>query len=422
VRRSRVFARICGVEGGVVEDVCEDADGAVVVHARPRARRRSRCGVCGRRSPGYDQGIGRRRWRALDLGVVRCFVEADAPRVACRRHGVTTAQVPWARHRAWHTRSFEEVVCWLATQASTTAICRLMRVSWSTVGQICARVVGELETQRPDRLEGLRRIGVDELSYRVGQRYITVVVDHDTGRLVWAKEGRDRATVRAFFDALGAERTARIEAVSSDLGGWVTREVAASCPAAVLCIDPFHVVALATGALDVVRREVWNDARRAGDQTQARWLKGARYAVWKNPEHLTGRQRAKLATITTTNRRLYRAYLLKEQLRAVFHADSADAALAILDAWLRWASRSRLGSFVKLARTLREHRQGIEATLRLRLTNARIEAVNTTLRLIVRRAYGFHSATALIALAMLTCGGLRPALPGRAAGPHGPGW
>ena len=115
--------------------------------------------------------------------------------------------------------------------------------------------MADLEATRPDRLEGLRQIGIDELSYRVGQRSITVVVDHDTGRLVWAREGRDRETVQAFFDLLGAERTSRIEAVSSDLGAWVTRQVAASCPDAALCIDPFHVVRLATDALDVVRRE-----------------------------------------------------------------------------------------------------------------------------------------------------------------------
>ena len=413
MRYGSVFARICGVEGGVVEQVTIDGDGAVVVHVRPRARAASRCGVCGRRSAGYDRGEGRRRWRALDLGSVRCFVEADAPRVACRRHRVVVARVPWARHGSWYTRGFEDVAGWLATKASKTAITSLLRISWPAVGQIISRVVRELETTRPDRLAGLRRIGIDELSYRVGQRYITVVVDHDSGRLVWACDGRDKDTVKRFFALLGGERTSRIEAVSTDLGAWVTRAVAEAAPTATVCIDPFHVVRLATDALDVVRREVWNDARRSGDKQAARWLKGARYAVWKNPENLTDRQRAKLATIQQTNRRLYRAYLLKEQLRAVFHADTAETAIMILDRWLAWACRSRLASFVKLARTIREHRTGIEATLRLRLTNARIEAVNTTLRLIVRRAYGFHSATALIALAMLTCGGLRPDLPGR---------
>ena len=202
----------------------------MIVHVRPRARLASRCGVCGRRSGGYDQGEGRRRWRALDLGVVRCFIEADAPRVACRRHGVVVARVPWARHGAWHTRAFEDVVGWLAAATSKTTITLLMRMSWPAVGQIIARVVGELEQARPDRLSGLRRIGIDELSYRVGQRYITVVVDHDSGRLVWAADGRDKATVQRFFETLGPQRTPQIEAVSTDLGAWVTRAVAEAAP------------------------------------------------------------------------------------------------------------------------------------------------------------------------------------------------
>jgi transposase len=198
------------------------------------------------------------------------------------------------------------------------------------------------------------------------------------------------------------------------MGDWITRVVEQQCPQATLCLDPFHIVALASDALDEVRREVWNEARRAGDASGARWLKGARWALWKRPERLTERQQAKLASIAAVNRRLYRAYLLKEQLRVVFHEPDAAAAIALLDAWLAWARRCRIPSFVKLAKTISGQRAGIVATLIDRLSNARTEAINTTLRLICRRAYGFHSAEALIALAMLTVGGLRPPLPGRA--------
>jgi transposase len=293
-----------------------------------------------------------------------------------------------------------------------------MRVSWLTVGRIIERVVAEQSASRGDPLEGLRRVGIDELSYRKGQRYITVVVCHDSGRLVWAADGRDRKTVARFFAELGPQRAAQLELVSSDMGEWITREVAAHCPGAVLCLDPFHVVALASDALDQVRREVWNEARRAGDTTGARWLKGARWALWKRPERLSERQRAKLQTIEHVNRRLYRAYLLKEQLRLVFQEPDTEAAIALLDAWLAWARRCRIASFVKLAQTIKAHYQGIVATLTHRLSNARIEAINTTLRLICRRAYGFHSADALIALAMLTVGGLRPSLPGRRWNPR----
>jgi transposase len=408
---------LLGLERAVVEDVRVDEEG-LVVRVRPRRRDVSRCGVCGRRAPGYDRGEGRRRWRALDLGTTKAFVEAAAQRVECARHGVVVARVPWARHGSWFTREFEDQAAWLATQCSKSAVCELMRVSWLTVGRIIERVVAEQSVRRGDPLAVLRRIGIDELSYRKGQRYITVVVCHDSGRLVWAADGRDKQTVTQFFAALGPERSARIELVSSDLGEWITQVVEKRCPAATLCLDPFHVVALASDALDLVRRELWNETRRAGDTTGARWLKGARWALWKRPERLSERQQAKLATIASVNRRLYRAYLLKEQLRVVFQERDPAAAIALLDAWLSWARRCRIASFVKLAKTITQHYQGIVATLTHRLSNARIEAINTTLRLICRRAYGFHSADALIALATLTVGGLRPSLPGRLPNPR----
>jgi transposase len=411
VREHRVLARLVGVERAVVEEVVFEED-AVVVRVRPRRRDASRCGMCGRRARGYDRGEGARRWRALDLGTTKAFIEAEAPRVECPRHGVVVARTAWARHGSRFTRAFEQQVAWLATHCSKSAVCELMRISWPTVGRMIERVVADEQARQGDPLEGLRRIGIDELSFRKGQRYITVVVDHDTGRLVWAAEGRDKQTVLGFFDQLGPERAAGIRLVSSDLGEWITRAVLERCPQAALCLDPYHVVALASSALDEVRREVWQQARRAGDTAGARWLKGARWALWKRPERLTDRQQAKLATIEHVNRRLYRAYLLKEQLRLVFHSDP-DEAVALLDAWLGWARRCRITSFVKLAKTITANRAGIVATLTHRLSNARIEAINTTLRLITRRAYGFHSANALIALAMLTVGGLRPTLPGR---------
>ena len=414
MRGGRVFARLFGLGRAVVEGVTVEDDGSVVVAARPRGREGSRCGLCGRRCPGYDQGEGRRRWRALDLGTTKAFVEAEAPRVQCARHGVVVARLPWARHGSWFTREFEQQVAWLATACSKTAVCDLMRISWLTVGRIIERVVVDERAKRGDPLRGLQRIGIDELSYRKGQRYITAVVDHDSGRLVWAADGRDKQTVARFFVELGGERCAQLELVSSDMGEWILKALPEHCPQATLCLDAFHIVKLASDALDEVRREVWNEARRTGDTAGARWLKGARWALWKRPERLSERQRAKLASIAAVNRRLYRAYLLKEQLRVVFHEPDTAAAIALLDAWLAWARRCRITSFVQLAKTIKQHYAGIVATLTHRLTNARSEAINTTLRLICRRAYGFHSADALIALAMLTVGGLCPPLPGRA--------
>jgi len=186
-----------------------------------------------------------------------------------------------------------------------------------------------------DRLEGLRRIGIDEISHRKGHRYLTVVVDHDTGRLVWAAPGHDEATLHRFFDALGPQRSAQLSLVSADAADWIANAVAVRCPQAVLCLDPFHVVKWATDALDQVRRQTWNTARRAGETAVAKELKDARFALWKNPQDLTRRQHAKLARIAEVNRPLYRAYLLKEELRLVFRVKGGHG-VALLDAWLSW--------------------------------------------------------------------------------------
>jgi transposase len=317
--------------------------------------------------------------------------------------------VPWARHGSRFTRSFEDQVAWLAVNCSKTAVSQLMRIAWRTVGGICERVAAEAAEGR-DLLAGLTRIGIDEISHRKGQRYLTVVVDHDTGRLVWAAPGRDRKTVEAFLERLGEERCKQLELVSCDMASWITAPVSERCPSAELCLDPFHVVQLATRALDEIRREVWNQARREGLTALAGELKDARFALWKNPENLTARQELKLARIEHANRPLFRAYLLKEQLRQIYRIPAADAA-QLLEQWLVWARRCRLRPFVKLAKTITDQKPGILAAINNGLSNARVEAINTQIRLITRRAFGFHTPEALIALAMLSLGGLCPPLP-----------
>lgn len=415
-----------------MERVEYDEDGAVLVaHVRPYERERRRCPVCRRRCPVYDQGEGRRRWRALDLGCVRAELEADAPRVRCPAHGVLVAAVPWARHRAGHTRSFDDQVAWLAVACSKTAVTQLMRVAWRTVGAVITRVCADIDAQ-VDRLDGLRRIGIDEISYRRGQRYLTVVVDHDTRRLVWVADGRSKKVVASFFDALGADRSTLITHVSADGASWIADVVTERAPQAIRCADAFHVVSWATDALDAVRQQAWNDARalarsepkrtrgrppadappRPGTD-RARAVRRARYALWKNPENLTENQHAKLAWVAQTDPRLYRAYLLKEGLRHVFTVKGQEG-IEALDRWVSWARRCRIPAFVKLGRQVVAHRTEIEAALREDLSNALIESTNTKIRLLTRIAFGFHSPDPLIALAMLSLGGYRPDLPGRA--------
>ncbi|QNN51167.1 ISL3 family transposase [Nocardioides mesophilus] len=429
MQNATLWRALLGVEKTVIESVEYDEDELrLIAHVRARARARARCGRCQRRSSAYDRGEGRRRWRALDLGTIQVFLEADAPRVNCSVHGPTVAAVPWARHDAGHTLAFDEQVAWLATQCSKTAITELMRIAWRTVGAIITRVWADVEAVH-DRFAGLRRIGIDEISYKRGQKYLTVVVDHDSGRLVWAAPGREKATLEQFFDALGEERCAQITHVSADGADWISAVVANRCPNAVRCADPFHIVKWATEALDDVRRQAWNAARSrpGGRADRIRWsrgrirqdaagaakaLKHARFALWKNPENLTTRQAAKLAWIAKTDPTLHRAYLLKEGLRLVFQLGYDEAAKA-LQAWIGWARRCRIPTFVDLQRRIVKHRPSILAAIEHGLSNGRIESVNTKIRLITRVAFGFKSPDALIALAMLNLGGHRPALPGR---------
>lgn len=414
MRTSRVWARLLGVEQAVIEEVTlegEDAEARLVVRVRPRAGQRSRCGQCGRRCPGYDQGEGARRWRSVDLGTVRTFLEAQAPRVRCPEHGIGVAAVPWARPGARHTSAFEDTCAWLTAHAAATTVSTLLRVTWRTVTDIVTRVVAD-SLAGTDRLDGVRRVGIDEIAHRKGHRYLTVVTCHDTGRIVWAGKGRDAATLRGFFDALGPERSAALTHVSADGAEWIHTVVAQRAPQAVLCLDPFHVVAWATKALDAVRRDTWNQLRKAGQAAAAKEFKGSRWALVKNPEDLTGEQRTTLAGIAKTNKGLYRAYLLKEQLRAVF-AVKGDEGRQLLAGWLAWAKRSKLPEFVKLAKTIERYKTLIWNTLEHGLSNARSEATNTHLRVLTRRSYGFHTPEALIAMAMLTRGGACPELPGR---------
>ncbi len=200
----------------------------------------------------------------MDLGTIPAYMEAEAPRVSCPEHGVVVAAVPRARHDARFTRAFEDQAAWLTTHASKSTVSELMRVVWRTVGGIVTRVVAEAEAMT-DRLKGLSEIGIDEISYRKGHKCLTVVVDHGSGRPLWAKEGRDEKTLSQFFEKLGKKRCSRIELVSADGASWIAKTVARYCPQTKLCVDPFHVVSWAADALDEVRRDIWNEARRAGE-------------------------------------------------------------------------------------------------------------------------------------------------------------
>jgi transposase len=405
VRVTTAFKRLLRLPGASIIDVSFTGEG-VVVTVRLRRRRRV-CSMCGQTGSLEIHGRRVKRWRHLDVGAGRCWIECELRLLRCRDCGVRLEAVPWARPGSHHTRDFEDTVAWLAQQMAFSPITRLLRVGWRTVGAIVERVVSDhLDSAR---LEALVCIGVDEISYRRHHRYLTSVADHHSGAIVWCAPGRNSATLQGFFDELG-DRKDSIRAISIDMSGEYQRAIRAALPEAEMCFDPFHVVRLGARATDRVRRDEWN-AHDRSHTPAGRWVKHTRWSLLKAPENQTVGQLATLWEVQQANQRLYRAFLLREELRLLYHLPDPALAPAHLDAWLAWASRSQLKPFVQLARTLREHRDGILAAIRLGLTNGRLEGLNSKIRLISHRAFGFHSADPLIALVYLCCSSLIIDLP-----------
>jgi len=411
VRVTTAFKRLMDLPGVTVTDVgFEAARGVVTVKLRSGRLCCPECGYTTRSR--YDAQPVASTWRHLDLGCWRLEVRAVLRRLRCPTHGVRTQGVPFARAGSRFSGDFEDLVGWLATTMDKTASCRLVRIDWDSVGRIIERVMATGLDKR--RLDNLFVASVDEVSWRKGHSYITLVSNHESGKFVWGREGEDTDTLDGFFDELGEERSAAITAMSMDMGPAYEKSARKERHAvnAVICYDPFHVVQLVTTALDKLRRSVWQDLRKLPDQEAAKRFKGARWALLKNPDDLTDDQAATLRKLKRRGGDLWRAYALKEALRAIFAGDLTEDEVGELhDRFCSKAQRSGLKPFVTAAKTIRKRKAGILAAVRLGIHNARHEGLNRRVRLIVNRAYGFHSANASLGLIMLTLGPIEHVLP-----------
>lgn len=414
MRATTLLNRLLGLPGAAMVDPqswqVEPGGGEIRVRVR-LTRRLLVCPACSYATAyRYDTRDVDSSWRHLDVGGRVCRIRVRRRRLRCPEHGVLAEGVPFARPGSGFTRDFGQLVAWLVTKTDKTTICAFARIGWRTVGVICERVSGEVLD--PDRLSGLVDIGVDEISWKKHHNYLTLVSDHATGKIVWGKAGKDTATLDAFFGELPEGAAEKLEAVSMDLGPAYAKSVRTRAPRATICFDPFHVVKLVTDALDTVRRQVWQSARKLRDQSIAKKFKGARWALLKNPIDLTEDQNGTLRELKRSGGALWRAYQLKESLRAVFAGDLDPTDTSVmLDRWCSKAQRSRIPEFVKTARTIRKHRDGIDAAIDRGLSNGRQEGLNNKVRLIIRRAYGFHSPEAALATVMLACGPVNLKLP-----------
>jgi transposase len=260
-----LLKRLLKIERIVIEKArfeIRDDEEMLIINARPFSRDKCRCPHCGKKSQGYDSSKKMRRWRSLDFGSERVYIEATAPRVKCQEHGVVVAGVPWARHDSDYTYDFETAVTWLTLHATMRDVSEFFRIKWDTVGSIARRVQQSLEQIGPNRFDNLEEIGIDETSYKKGHKYMTVVINHKTGHLIWAKKGHGKEVLTEFFKELTKGQLASIKYVTADGARWIADCVKDYCPNAVRCIDPFHVVAWANDTLDEVRRAAVRQAKK----------------------------------------------------------------------------------------------------------------------------------------------------------------
>lgn len=407
MRAATVINRLLGFKGTVVQDVRFTED-AVVVSVRLSSR--VLVCPCGRTSRArYDRS--RRTWRHLDFGRYRVLIEAEIRRVDCRGCGqVRSEWMPWARPGARHTRDFEDMAAWLVKRMSKTGVAALLRTTWETVDALVARLVDEhLDS---GRLDNIYRIGVDEIAYRKGRKFLTVVADHDSGRVLFVGEGRSQHVFGEFFTSLGAAGRARIAAVSMDMTAIYRKATTAHVPHAKICLDPFHVIKWAGEALDVAYSTTPEQGVKISVDglTPAKTWQRVRGALRQPAGKHDPTRAAIIEQLRRKHPRLHRAWRLKEDLRRLYQIPAADAE-DHLRRWINRAKRSGIKVFVILARRLRRHHDGILNAIHLHLSNSILEGINAGIRLIQRRAHGYASLDNLIEMIHLCHGGTTTPLP-----------
>ena len=337
---------------------------------------------------------------------------AAMPRVDCPKCGVVVARVPWAEPGSRFTKDFEAECAWLMTVANQRTVSGSLHVSWRTAGAVAHRVAERVKASMPSPFDGLHAIGVDETSHRKGHTYLTVVVDHERHRVTWDHDGYGRDVFGLFFQALTPEQRASIRLVTGDGARWIDSCVDRWCPNVERVLDGFHIVSWMSDALDKVRKRLWNQARRDGDEKSVKRMRGVKYAVLKNPGDLTDRQSEAFGNLQDTDPKgqLYRAWQLKELLRSPAQAPARTGPgrtepLGVpgvpqphpRDRRTReenptppagHPAHDPAGLLQRQARGLQQQNQGT-----------------------IRMAYGFHHVSNLIALVVLRCGGLDIRLP-----------
>lgn len=344
------------------------------------------CSACGSKQV-ISRGKELRRFRSVSIGRKRTHIVLPVPRLECRSCGaVRQATIPFARPRCTYTHAFERYVLELCRLMTMQDVSRHLGISWSLVKEILARDLVR-RFGRP-KLKHLREIAIDEISVGKGHRYLTVVLDLETGQVVHVGHGKGAEALKSFWKRLRASR-AQVRAVATDMSPAYIAAVKKNLPKAVLVFDRFHIVKLFNEKLSDLRRDLY---REASGIMQKKVLKGTRWLLLKNPENLDDgrRERQRLDQALRLNEPLATAYYMKEDLRQFWDQPNKSTARRILKDWIARAECSGIRILQGMAKTIAAHREGILAWYDYPISTAPLEGTNNKIQTMKRQSYGFR--------------------------------
>ena len=376
----------------------EEREDEMIVFIDRLGKRLLRCGVCRQRCKEVHDTQEERQWRDLSMRKLPVKLRYRPRRVECPRCGVRVEDFPWAKPWARVTTALSNAVAVLARKLSWQDTAREYGLNWKSVATIVKRTVryGLKHRARPP----VHVIGIDEVSRRKGQVYLTVVYDLERRVLLWVGEDRTEEAVQTFFtQEMGRRRCHTLQVVCMDMWAAYANLVRDHAPNAQVLFDRFHIVKHLNEAVDAVRRELW---RRLTSKEKVE-VKGTRWLLLKNPWNLTNHQQERLSTLVQWNSPLVRAWYLKEAFQLFWHYKQPKRAQQYLQKWMQAAMHSKLEPFKKFVRMLRSHLDGILAWTRSRVSNAAVEGMNNKIKSISHRSFGFRTASYFIAAIYHCC-------------------
>ena len=358
-----------------------------------------RCPHCGRRGKILRTRPQVRWWRDIPVGGWEVWLMYAPREILCQTHGRVEESLPWAERYARVTYRYEYVMLRYCQMMTQKAAAELLRISASTLSDQLHRCVKRIRSGH--RIRGLKTLGIDEVSYRKGHKYATLVYDLNRSVVVWIGEGKGRKTIDTFFDTLLSDyQKQQITAACCDMSEAYIGAISTHCPNAALVLDRFHIVKALNGAVDEVRKEQWREANVADRKA----LKGLRWLLYRHSSTRSAQDTRTLRALDNGNRRIYRAWRLKDEFERFWNYNARWAAERFLKGWMTAALKSRLEPMRKFVGTLRNHYEGVVAFIDTGLTNAVAEGLNRIAKIVKNRASGFSNLDAFSDMIYLTVG------------------